>query len=282
MTTATTAIRTPTGRRILAPRPMARIRPALPPDRSSVSGRDRRGGRVLAFRLPVDELSRYAGLTALVMAVLGAAGILATVAYLAAWNVPAPMLRLDPLSAALRSEVVLGQLAMLGIVLFGLAAMERRLARRPWAGRIALGAAIATIVYLAIDALNGGFVGPAATLGGGVLLFVAHRRDWLSDRAIAILLVAISLGTAAQTGYEMGVGYRDGRQPRTMVSLTTLAPIGGLAGATIDDAAWRYDDLYLVFRDGEAVYVSRAGAGSDVWVVPAMRISAVELNGVDK
>lgn len=238
-----------------------------------------RGTRTLSFRLPVDELSRLAGMTALIMAILGGAGIISTIAYLAAWEVPAPILRLDPLTAALRSEMVLYQLALTGAVLFGLASLSHRLERRPWVGRVALTLAIAVIAFLGVDAANGGFVGPVFTLSGGVLLFVAHRRAWISDRAIAILVVVVALVSAGQTGFELGLGYREGRLPRTEISLTTTAPVGGLSGVGIDGTAWRYDDLYLVFRDGEAIFVSTPGSGARVWVVPATRISAVELTG---
>lgn len=277
--TTTTAMRATMARRSRrATRPTPH---ALPPDASPTAGDEAPGAsrRTLALRLPVDELSRYAGLTAFVTAVLGGAGIISTIAYLAAWEVPAPVLRLDPLTAALRSEIVLYQLALTGVILFGLASISRRLERRRWVGRAALGLAVACIGFLGVDALNGGFVGPVLTMSGGVLLFVAHRRAWVADRTIAVLLVVIALASAAQTGYEMGVGYRDGRTPRTAVSLTTTAPIGGLPGTAIDGAAWRYEDLYLVFRDGESVFVSTAGAGPRVWVVPAMRVAAVELDG---
>lgn len=290
MTAATSLPRVPRSRRPSVPARLSGRAPASDHGSGPSVARqpevDDRGvstdGSSSSLRLPIEELSRYAGLTALVSAVLAAAGILATIAYLAAWEVPAPILRLDPLTAALRSEVVLYQLAITGVVLIGLVEVSRRLERRRWLGRVALGMAVILIGFLAFDALRGGYLGPVITLAAGVALFTAHRWRWLSDRAIVVIIVLVSLASAAQTGYEMGVGYRDGRTAQIQLALTTTAPIGGLAGSPVDGAAWRYDGLYLVFRDGESIFVSRSGEGSTIWVVPATRIAAVQLVGSDR
>ena len=62
-----------------------------------------------------------------------------------------------------------------------------------------------------------------------------------------------------------------GRPP---LELTTRAPIAGLDSTDIG-GAWSVPDMYLVFRDGESFYVSRPGAGSRVWVVPAGSVVSV-------
>lgn len=228
-------------------------------------------GHVLSFRIDVDEIGKYASVTAVGSAILAGAGILATVAYLSAWNVPAPLIRLDPLTAALRSETVLYQVAVLAAIVFGLDAAARRIGDRR--GRL-LASLLAALLgaYLVLDAVMGGFAGPAVTIVGGVALFVAHRRLRFGPRVTAICFAAIALVSAFQTGTESGRLIRDDTTWQTPVTLTSRAPIGGLDGGVEDGGAWQYDDLYLVFRDGEAVYVARTGHGSAVFLVPAMHV----------
>jgi hypothetical protein len=128
-----------------------------------------------------------------------------------------------------------------------------------------------------VEALVGGFVGPIITVAGGVGIAVGHRQGWLATRAAAAAFAIVALVAAYQTGAESGRLIRDVTAWQTPVTLTSRTPIGGLDGGVEDGGSWRYDDLYLVFRDGEAVYVSRPGGGTVVWIVPAMHVMSIGL-----
>ncbi|HET7726192.1 MAG TPA: hypothetical protein VFK54_02595 [Candidatus Limnocylindrales bacterium] len=235
--------------------------------------------RSLALRLPVDELSRYAGLTAAASAVLAVAGILSTAAYLSAWNVPGPLVRLDPLTAALRSETVLYQCVMLGVTLFGMASLDGIVEQRRIAGRLAIVAAVAVLGLLGMQSVLAGFTGPAITVGGGLVLYVLHRAGRLTERGTLVWFAMVALVAAFQTGTESGRVIRDDPAFRTQLVLSARTPIAGLGGGREEGGAYHYRGLYLVFRDGESVYVSRDGAGSQVWIVPAMHVMALGVAG---
>ncbi|HEU0237620.1 MAG TPA: hypothetical protein VFR14_14380 [Candidatus Limnocylindrales bacterium] len=230
--------------------------------------------RTLTLRFDVDEIAKYASIIGLASAVLAGAGILSTIAYLMAWNVPAPLVRLDPLTAALRSDTVLYQVAVLATLVYGLESIARRIRRRR--AQVAAGiVATLAIGFLVVDTITGGFVGPVVTVVGGVSLFAAHRRRWLGARARLVLFAAVALLAAFQTGYESGRLIRDDARFQTPIVLTSRTAVGGLDGGVEVSGAWQYIDLYLVFRDGEAVYVSRPEAGATVWIVPAMHIMSL-------
>jgi hypothetical protein len=235
--------------------------------------------RTLSFSLDVEEISKYARITALVSAVLAASGILSVVSYLSAWRVPAPLIRLDPLTATLRSETVIAQVLMLALIVFGLDAVVRRLAGRRFL-RVAAGVVMTLlIVYSIVLVFVGGYVSGAITMAGGGALFLAHARDWISPRITALLFTLIAIVSASQTGVESGRLIRDHEVYQTPITLTSRTPIGGLDGGIEQGGAWHYEGLYLVFRDGEAVYVSRPGAGPAVWIVPSQHVMALGLAG---
>jgi hypothetical protein len=225
----------------------------------------------LALRIPVDELAKYAGLTAIASAVLAGAGILSTVAYLSAWGVPAPVVRFDPLTAALRSETVVYQFALLAALVFGLRAVAGRIEQGARAARLLAVVVTSVLVLLVAEAIAGGYAGPVITIAGGVALFAAHRRSTMSPRSTLIAFALVALVSAYQTGTESGRIIRDETAWQTPVVLTTRTAVGGLDG-TEAGGGWRYEGVYLVFRDGEALYVSRPGAGAQVWIVPAANV----------
>jgi hypothetical protein len=240
----------------------------------TAAGATREPMPVLQVRIPVDDLAKYAGLIGLASATLAITGVFATTAYLSAWGVPAPVLRLDPLTAALRSETVIYQSLVLWAVVYGLDVLARRLAGRP---RVRLGAfalAAGVLALITYDSLTFGFWGPVITVVGSVLLLVAHHRAWVSARGTVVAFVLVALAAAYVTGVESGRLIRDDTLYQTPVVLTTRSAIGGLAG-TESGFGWTYDGLYLVFRDGESVYVARPGSGREVWIVPASNVMSV-------
>lgn len=240
-----------------------------------MSATTRHQERTLGLPVDVDELAKYGSAVAFGSAVLAATGVLSVVAYLSAWNIPAPLIRLDPLTAALRSDAVVYQVAVLTGIVFGIDALIGRTRDRRIA-RVALAILVGVVVAaLAVDLLVGGYTGPLITLVGGVGLALAHHRQGLGARVRIIAFAAIALSSAFQTGIESGRLIRDDRDWQTPVTLTSRVPVGGLAGGVEDGGAWQYAGLYLVFRDGEAIYVSRPGAGSAVWIVPAMHVMSV-------
>jgi hypothetical protein len=229
---------------------------------------------VLQIRVPVDDLAKYAGLIGLASATLAVTGVFATTAYLSAWSVPAPVLRLDPLTAALRSDTVIYQSLVLWLVVYGLDLLLRRLP----AGRkvripvlAVVGALLALLVY---DSIAFGFYGPVITVVGGVGLLVAHHRHRLSARGTVVAFVLVALAAAYQTGAESGRLIRDDTTYQTPLVLTTRSAVGGLAGRETG-FGWTYDGLYLVFRDGESIYVARPGPGHGVWIVPVSNVMSV-------
>ena len=233
----------------------------------------------LTFRLPVDDLAKYAGLTALGSAVLGAAGILSTLAYLSAWGVPGPVVRFDPLTAALRSETVISQFGLLALIVATLRWIASRVDGRRRGSRVLAALVAGVIVVLAVETIVTGYVGPAITLIGGLGLFLGHRRGLIRDRTAAVAFALIALVSAFQTGTESGRFVRDDPAWQTRVVLTARTAVGGLPGGVEDGGGWRYDGLYLVFRDGEAVYVARPGIDHEVWIVPAPNVMALGLMG---
>lgn len=227
------------------------------------------------FRIPVDELAQYAGLTALASAVLAVAGILATAAYLSAWGVPTPVVRMDPLTAALRSESVVYQFLTLALIVFGLSWLSHRLADRRLARYAVLGTALGVLGILAFQSIAGGYLGPALTLAGGSGLFLAVDRKLASRRAASILFTVVALASAFQAGAESGRLVRDVSEFQTPIVLATRAEIAGLPGGVEAGSGWQYHGLYLVFRDGESAYVSRPGLGAVVWIVPAANLMSL-------
>lgn len=231
-------------------------------------------GRTLSVDIDVDQLAKFGSTLALGSAVLATAGVLSVVAYLSAWGIPAPLIRLDPLTAALRAEAVVYQFGVLAAIVFGIDAVVGRLGGRRY-GRVLALAGGAILVFLAVDLLAGGYTGPLITIVGGVGLAAVHHWRGLRPRVRILLFAAIALTAAFVTGIDSGRLIRDDPTWQTPVTLTSRVPVGGLTGGTEAGGAWQYPGLYLVFRDGEAVYVSRPGAGRVVWIVPAMHVMSL-------
>jgi hypothetical protein len=223
----------------------------------------------LRVRIPVDELARYAGLTALASTVLAVAGILATATYLSAWGVPTPVVRMDPLTAALRSESVVYQFLTLALIVFGLSWLSRKLADRGLIRYVMLAAAFGVLGFLAAESIAGGYLGPTLTVVGGAGVFLAHERGLASTRTASVLFITIAFASAFQTGAESGRLIRDRPEFQTPVVLATRTEVAGLPGGVETGGGWQYERLYLVFRDGESIYVSRPGLGAATWIVPA-------------
>ncbi len=234
----------------------------------------------LSVGLDLDQLAKVGSALALGTAILATAGVLSVVAYLSAWNVPAPLVRLDPLTAALRSDAVLSQVVTLGVIVFGTELLVRRLPQRRRTRAVVGVGAIAGATLVAIGLLSGGYLGPTLAIAGGVGLALLHQLRGVPARPRLVAFAAIALLSAFQTGAESGRLVRDVVQWQTPVVLTSRVPVGGLAGGVEAGGAWQYRELYLVFRDGEAVYVSRPGAGPAVWIVPAMQVMSLGI-GVD-
>jgi hypothetical protein len=231
--------------------------------------------RTLDLRIDLDQLAKFGSALALGSAVLATAGVLSVVTYLSAWDVPAPVVRLDPLTAALRSEAVVYQFAVLAVLVFGTDAVLHRLAARPRTRVVAAIVGLAIMAGLVADLVVSGFIGPVVTIVGGVGLAGLHALRPLSQRVRLVAFAMIALTAAFQTGVESGRLIRDDPAWQTPIVLTSRVPVGGLRGGVEAGGAWQYHGLYLVFRDGEAVFVSRPGAGAAVWVVPAMHVMSL-------
>jgi hypothetical protein len=225
----------------------------------------------------VDELARFGGLIGLVTATLAVSGTFATAAYLSAWDLPPIVARIDLLTAALRSQAVIVQSLLLAFIVYGLDALIRQLPTRA-VFRYAALSLIALVLFLyAATSLYFGFIEPAVTVVGGVLLLILHRRGRISPRATAIAFVLIALVAGYATGAETGRAVRDHAAYQTPVVLTTQSEVGGLSG-TQSGSGWTYSDLYLVFRDSESIYVATPGGGSVVWMIPDGNVMSLGLN----
>ena len=232
------------------------------------------GRATLSIPIDTDVLAKYAGLIGLASAILAVAGIFATTAYLSAWGIPAPVLRLDPLTAAIRSETVVVQCLTLWMLVYGLDVLRRRIAAQPRTRRVVVYGAIgAALAGLLVNALANAFAGPVVTIVGGVLLLAAHASDRLSPRATLVAFAILAVAGAYETGAESGRLIRDHAAFRTPLEVTTRTEVGGLRGTEVG-FGWRYDGLYLVFRDGESVYVARPG-DTRVWIIPVSNVMAV-------
>ena len=234
---------------------------------------ERRG---IHHAVSLEDLTAVAGLIGLVSATLAVAGVIATAAYLSAWDLPPVVIRIDPLAAALRSEAVIVQSLNLALIVYGLDALFRRLPRRALVRYGVIGIVAVVLVLEAAVSLYYGFIEPTLTVIGGVAILVAHYRGWVSRRMTGVAFVVVALLAGYQTGREDGLGVRTNAAYQTRVILSTRSPVGGLNG--IDNGSgWTYDRLYLVFRDSAALYVS-ANDGSAVWLVPDSNITGVELS----
>lgn len=225
----------------------------------------------------VGELTSFAGLIGLVSATLAVSGTIATAAYLSAWDLPPVVVRLDLLTAALRSQAVIVQSLLLALIVYGLDALIRQLPT-PGVVRYAALSVIGVVLFLyAAISLYFGFVEPAVTLIGGVVLLLLHHRRRISPRITALGFVLIALVAGYAAGAETGHAVRADQAYQTPIVLTTQSEVGGLSG-TQTGSGWTYDDLYLVFRDTGSVYVAMPGGGSKVWMIPDANVMSLGLN----
>jgi hypothetical protein len=134
---------------------------------------------------------------------------------------------------------------------------------------------LVSLARFGYQALLGWYEGPFITLGTAILIWLAHRFGSLGERGVAVALATAALIGAYVNGYESGVLIRDQAEFRTPVLLAAGSPVGGLTGRPLEGTGWEYDGLYLVFRDGEAVYVSVPGTGRRVWLVPAANVASL-------
>lgn len=236
-----------------------------------------RGRPAIHRAVSADELTRFAGLIGLVSATLAVSGTFATAAYLSAWGLPPVVLRLDVLTAALRSQSVIVQSLLLAFIVYGLDTLIRQLpARRTVRYAVLVAIGLLLFAYPAIS-LAFGFAEPAVTVIGGVLLLLLHHRARISPRVTAIGFVLIALAAGYLSGVETGRGVRDDPSYQTPVVLTTQSEVGGLTG-TQTGSGWTYSNLYLVFRDSGAVYVAVSGGGSTVWMIPDGNVRSLGIN----
>ena len=233
--------------------------------------------RGLSFRAPIETLTRYAGITALVTGAMVVSGFVATGAYLSAWGIPGWVVKVDPVSAALLAADVV-TLALVGaIVLFGLVELRRRLWRRGrWSTLIPL-AVVLVIVGIAVVMLVTRVPGLPVVMLGAVALFAIHARGWLGDIAVAAAFALLTILSAYQTGERAGQLVRDDAAWQRPVVLSTRAPVAGLERGTAGEGSWTYEGLYLVFRDLDSVYVSVPGAGPIAWAIPASNLLSLQL-----
>jgi hypothetical protein len=135
---------------------------------------------------------------------------------------------------------------------------------------------VGLLVLVALESVLSGLWGPAVSIAAGLFMFAAIVTGRIAARTALIVYAVAALIGAWQTGSEYGVLTRDVDAFRTPILMTTRTPVAGLDGVA-EGTAWTYGGLYLVFRDGETLYVSRPGAGSDVWLVPASNVAALAL-----
>jgi len=222
----------------------------------------------LSFGLSLDSLGRLTGISAAAFGVLVGAGMLNTGAYLSAWDIPTPLLRLDPLTAALRTEETAYQLLQFGAVFWVLTAAHRRFDHRPRLRAAALTSIVALVALLSWISIAGGFPGPAVSVIGSVLLFAGYRLRPVMSLPVAVgLFAVITLLAATITGHNWGTTFRTQPETRTNVTMTTSNAVDGLPGATRADGVWHYRNLYLIFRDDEHLYVGSNSVEGQAWLI---------------
>jgi len=229
------------------------------------------------FRLSIDSFAEYVGVTALASAGLLLAGVASTGAYLAAWRIPVWMVELDPISTALRAETVLYTAALMAAVVVALVIVRRLSARAAHRWHMAYPAAVSLLLVAPVGLVAVGIIGPALAVAGAVLLAIGRRLGWFGDLALTVAFAVVATVSAHFTGLALGTFVRDNTAWQTPVVLTTQAPVGGLAGGVEEGEAWRYEDLYVVYRDSDAIYVSTPGAGPIAWMVTELNLRSLTI-----
>lgn len=230
-----------------------------------------------ALPITLETISRVAGLSALVGAVLAGAGMLYTYSYLSAWGIAPPLVKMDPLSAALRAEGIAYQVLLFASGFSAVRAAFRWRPRLRMLRMAAVAGAAVAIAALVIESVAGGFLGGAIALVAGASLAAIHRvrpvrrRTTLSLASFAILL------SSYVTGTEIGRATRDDPIWQREVQVVTDMAIGDLARTTIEAGIWQYDDLYLIFRDERQLYVGTPDSTA-AWLLDAEHILSLRIS----
>jgi len=236
-----------------------------------------------ALPFGLEAVSRMAGLSALVGAMFVGAGMLYTYSYLSAWGIAPPLVKMDPLSAALRAEGVAYQVLLFAST-FLLIRAAYRWNPRKLVMRLGVAAGLTVVLgALVVDSVAGGFVGGAIALLGGSGVAVLHVLNRMGRRPTLIIACLVILLSSYVTGVEIGRATRDDPSWQREVQLVTDVAVGDLQRSAVTSADWQYDELYLIFRDDRQLYVGARGR-TDAWLVDAghvlsMRITRPPSNG---
>lgn len=229
-----------------------------------------------AVPFTLEAISRVAGLSALVGAVVAGAGMLYTYSYLSAWGIAPPLVKMDPLSAALRAEGVAYQVLLFGSAFVLVRAIYRWKPRRRTIRVAAMIGMTVVVGALAVESVAGGFVGAAIGLLGGSALGVLRVLGLTRRRTSLLVASVVILLSSYVTGVEIGRATRDDPSWRREVQLVTDVAVGDLRRSTLDTAEWQYDELYLIFRDDRQLYVGVPGR-PDAWLVDAGHVLSLRI-----
>lgn len=229
-----------------------------------------------ALPVNVEVISRVAGLSAVAGAILAGAGMLYTYAYLSAWGIAPPLVKMDLISAALRAEGVAYQ-----VLLFAGAFLVTRAVLR-WTPRLrilrlaGLAGTGFVVVGLSADSVLGGFAGGAIALLGGVTLAVLRARERVGLRGVVITAGIVVLLSSYVTGTELGRATRDDRQWQRPVRVVTDVAMGDLGDPTTGAPSFQYEGLYLIFRDDRQLYLGVPGS-DEAWLLDGEHVLSVHI-----
>lgn len=228
-------------------------------------------------RWSLDTVAEYVGLTALASAALLVAGLGFTSAYLSAWHVPLSAVQLDPLGAALRSDAAIYDAVLIGAVALLTGTALRRVSQFGRTRNAALAVVVLAVLGLGIVVGILFYWGAALAVAAGLAMAMGRHQGWLHGWRLAAIFAIGALLSGYATGFSVGLQVRDDTSRQTPVLLTTAAPVGGLSDGFEQGGAWHYDQLYFVFRDSSALYVSRTGSGAVAWAIAEFNLRSVAM-----